>query len=337
MDTQERLVFWINELNKSDVQLVGKKCANLGELYNGGFPVPFGFALSMRAYEKFLTETGAERELRAYFSSFQADPSDPQDIPQFEKAEHFARSLLESTKMPPELEELICKYYTQLCEMVGRGDAWVSVRSSGPVSRPGQYETYLFVRTEKEVVKHIIKVWSSTFNTRSLIARARAGFPLYSDPIGVAVIEMVDAKAAGVFFSFEPSSFSLTTIAIEAAWGLGESVVSGRVPVDRWYIDRSTLEVVRAQICAKTEEFVLADPKTGGANYKPVPLECQNEPCLTADELKAVADLGLKVEAHFGQPQDIEWAIRKGESIPRSIVLLQARPQKITKGKFGLV
>ncbi|RLB04644.1 MAG: hypothetical protein DRG83_04400 [Deltaproteobacteria bacterium] len=337
MMEENQVIRWVKDVRKTDLELFGKKCANLGELYGGGFPVPFGFVIGLAAYERFLKETGARDELSTYFSTFKADPNSPQDISKFEEAERFARGLVESKKMPAELEELVMKYYSDLCRSLNKEEVWVSVRSSGPISRPGQYETYLFVRGEAEVLKHIVKVWSSTFNTRSLVARARAGLPLDYDPVGVAVIEMVDAKSAGVAFSFEPGSFSLLTMAIEGCWGLGEGVVSGRVSVDRWFVDRRTLTPVRRQIPRKTEEFVIEDPEKGGATFKLVPPERQKIPCLTEQEVKALAELTLKVEKHFGQPQDVEWAIRKDLEPPESLVLLQARPQKISKGKFGLM
>src|SRR4030042_1463967 len=194
----QKWIYRFEELGKEFNDVVGKKCANLGELMKAGFPTPPGFALSTDAYELFLKESGSIDDICKVFASLQADPNDPADLPKYEKVSQKVRSILESTKMPGYMEEVIGTYYDELCNKTKLPNISVSTRSAGPTSHPGQYESYLHVKGRDDVLQNIKKVWSSTFNQRSIVARARKSMPLYFDPIGVAVMKMVNARSAGV-------------------------------------------------------------------------------------------------------------------------------------------
>ncbi len=144
--------------------------------------------------------------------------------------------------MPKDLRDEVAEFYDELCARAGVTDVPVAARSAGPASHPGQYESYMNAAGTADVLENIVKVWSSTFNTRSLIARARKGLPLDHDPIGVAVLQMVDARAAGVMFTAEPTTADANTVVIEGSWGLGEVVVSGAVIPDNWTVDATSAE-----------------------------------------------------------------------------------------------
>ena len=113
--------------------------------------------------------------------------------------------MVDETEMPSDIASVIRQHYEALCEAAGNEAVPVATRSAGPASHPGQYETYLHIRGASEVIRNVKRVWGSTFNTRSLVARARQGLSLACDPIGVAVLEMVRAKAAGVMFTVNPA------------------------------------------------------------------------------------------------------------------------------------
>lgn len=324
----DKLVYWLDEVCREHNDVVGKKCANLGELRKGGFPVPYGFVLSLKAYNEFMQETGTYEENCRWLSTFRADAKDPKEMPKFEEASKVICNIIESKRMPDHLENIIKQYYDELCQKIDIDNVPVAVRSAGAASHPGQFESYLYVKGKLEVMAYIMKVWSSTFNTRSLINRARQNISLETSPIGVAVIQMIDAKAAGVTFTIEPSKPDFTRMTMEGNWGLGESVVSGRVTPDRWLVDRTTLKVVYSEIGQKAFEYIL-DPKTGKTTYVEVPPERQKVPCATEDEIHELAKLSKNIERHFNQPQDIEWAIKKESPLPGSIMILQTRPQKI--------
>jgi pyruvate,water dikinase len=257
----------------------------------------------LSAYEEFLEATSAGEEISAYFSRFDADPDDPRQLARFTDAAAVARAVVESKEMPAGIAAALVGFYDELSIRTGIADVPVATRSAGPASHPGQYESYLQLSGRAAVMDGIKKVWSSTFNTRSLIARARKGLPLESDPIGVAVLAMVDADAAGVMFTAEPTTADASRMIIEGSHGLGETVVGGGVIPDDWTVDAAGFTITERKIA------------TGCA-----------QGCLSDDEVIAIAKVGKRIEKHFGKPQDIEWAVdRDGPS--DAIFILQTRPE----------
>ena len=134
---------------------MGKKCANLGELTKAGFRVPPGYALGVEAYMRFMKETDVADRLLKFLSSFQADPDNVGDTPKFEKASKELRGIAETVQMPPDMKETIKNYYAELCKQACCVDLYVATRSAGPLSHPGQYETYLNVCGAEDVVRNV--------------------------------------------------------------------------------------------------------------------------------------------------------------------------------------
>ena len=320
-------IYRIEELGQEFNSVVGKKCANLGEMAKIGLRVPPGFALSLEAYKQFMVETGAANEISDYLQSLTHD---------FEKIDHFneasvaLRGILESKDMPPDMKELILAYYRETCQACGMEDVAVSTRSAGAASHPGQYETHLNVKGEADLIKKIIKVWSSTFNARSLSSRKRAGVPLDSDPIGVAVIKMVSARSAGVLFTADPNTGDRSRMIIEANWGLGESVVGGEAMPDVYILDKESLEVLERRLGSKKR--CITCQEVGVAEVETPPDQCDAF-CLTDEELKEIGRLGKILEAHFGVPQDTEWAVDQDLPCPENVILLQTRAEIIAEQK----
>ena len=328
-------IYRFDEIGSEDNDRVGKKCAQLGEMTKAGFNVPPGFALGVQAYEVFMKKSGAYEDIGYYLTKFEADPRNPSDLPKYDKASKIIRAMIETKAMPEELEDSITKYYDELCHVSGVNNVSVATRSAGPSSHPGQYETFLHVQGKQEVIRNIIKVWSSTFNQRSIHARHLAGLPLVYDPIGVAVLKMVNSKAAGVLFTLNPANGDRSKIMIEGNWGLGESVVSGSVTPDEWIVDKVVIEIVKRTISNKTLEFVF-DESTRRVRMLDVPEDRQNLPCLTDEEILELAKLGKKLERHYGTPQDIEWTIDRDLPFPGNIFFVQTRPETIwSKKKSG--
>lgn len=324
----EKWIYWLKELGTEHNNIVGKKCANLGELTKAGFHVPPGFALSVQAYDRFTKETEVTNLLLEFLKTLQADPNSVADTPKFDAASKEMRRIAESIKMPPDMETTIKTYYSELCRTTGVENLFVATRSAGPMSHPGQYETYLNVSGADDVVMNVIRVWSSTFNTRSVIARARLGLPLHYDPIGVAVLTMVDARAAGVMFSVNPVNGDESKVAIEGSFGFGEAVVSGNVTPDRYLVDKVTLEVDERVVSDKGSEFAY-NPKTREMEYKDLDPDKRKLPCLEDREVIELTKIAKKVEAHFGCPQDIEFSISRSLPFPENIFLVQARPESV--------
>jgi len=324
----EKWIYWLRELGTEHNDIVGKKCANLGELTKAGFHVPPGFALSVKAYDRFMKETEVTDRLLQFLKTFKADANNVADTMKFEEASQEMRKIVESIRMPADMEETVKNHYSELCKAAGRENVFVATRSAGPVSHPGQYETYLNVCGSDDVVRNVIRVWSSTFNTRSVIARARLGLPLNYDPIGVAVLTMVDAKAAGVMFTVNPVNGDESKVAIEASFGFGEAVVSGNVTPDRYLVDKITYEIDEKVISDKGAEFAY-NPATKEMEYKELPPEKRKLACLEEREITELTKIAKKVESHFGCPQDIEYSISGSMAFPESIFLVQARPESV--------
>ncbi|MGD0916066.1 MAG: PEP/pyruvate-binding domain-containing protein [Thermodesulfobacteriota bacterium] len=326
----ERYIFWFEELGQDQNSLVGKKCANLGEIAKIGLPVPPGFALSVRAYEEFLEETNAIQEIRSYLQRFGGGI---ESIELFNEASLGIRQIVESKKMPEGIRGKILSFYDGLCRKCNVGEVAVATRSAGPVSHPGQYETYLNVRGEQDLLEKIIKVWASSFNPRSLAFRSRKGIPLESDPIGVAVLKMVNARAAGVIFTADPNTGDLSRMILEANWGLGESVVGGESMPDTYIVIKESLQVCERKLGAKQKCVIF---KELGVVEEETPLHKRSAFCLKDEEVAEVGRLAVTLEKHFGVPQDAEWAIDEDFPFPENIVLLQTRAAVIAQKKSAV-
>ncbi|MCL5290370.1 MAG: PEP/pyruvate-binding domain-containing protein [Firmicutes bacterium] len=320
-----KLVYWIKELGQDDLNEVGKKCANLGEMTKKGLPVPPGFAISVEAYRRFMLETGINEEIQQIIRN---GGDVIGRIDQLELMSRKIRSTIESLSMPDDIKEEILSYYHELSKQARKEHLKVAVRSSGAVSMPGSYETYLYVHGDYDIIEKVIKVWSSTFNARSINHRLEKKMNLLDTPIGVAVIKMVNASAAGVLFTINPLTSDRSKMLVEANYGLGESVVSGRVGPDRYKMNRITQTVEEKVLGAKEEECVYI-PDKGGVVFQPVPENRRNGFCLSDQDLIQLLQLGKKVEAYFGGvPQDIEFAFDRDLQLKDNLFILQARPEQ---------
>jgi pyruvate,water dikinase len=315
----EKWIFWFEEIGREHNDLVGKKCANLGEMTRMGLPVPRGFSLSIKAQERFVKETNADQEVKQFVSNF----GTVQTLKQYEEVGNGLRHIIENKEMPEDMREAIMSYYDILCDKCG-AEVAVSVRSAGTVSHPGQYETYLNVKGKAEVLNKVVKVWSSIFNTRTIAALIRKRLPIENSPlIGVAVLEMVNARCAGVGFTCDPVSGDPSKMTIEGAWGLGESVVSGTQTPDKYILDKYTLDIIERVINDKAIQVV---GKGQGTVEEEVTADKRLIPCFSDEEAVRIAELAKALELHFGMPQDMEWAISTDLPFPDSIFLLQTRP-----------
>ena len=216
--------------------------------------------------------------------------------------------------------------------MTGITDLPVATRSAGPASHPGQYETFLHIMGVSNVIHHIKKVWSSTFNQRSIIARARLGLPLEYDPIGVAVLKMVNARSAGVMFTLNPVNGDPSVSVIEGNWGLGESVVSGAVNPDKWTVDKVVFEIVNTSIASKHKEFIF-EKAAGKATLVDMTDDRQDKPCLAKKEIIELVKTGIKLEKHYGMAQDTEWSIDDDLPFPDNVFMVQCRPEQVWNKK----
>ncbi|MCL0089768.1 PEP/pyruvate-binding domain-containing protein [Dehalococcoidia bacterium] len=322
----ERLIFWFEEVGAGHSDVVGRKCANLSVMSQMGMPVPPGFAISIDAYRRFIKETGVAEEIAGYVSSL----GELKTLGQLEEVSRVICSLIESKEIPMGQREDICLHYGALCIRAGIPSVPVSVRSSGPMSRPGMFDTYLNVRCKEEVLEKVKRVWSSAFSTRAIAYRISKGIPVDGDMLGVAVQKLVDTRCAGIGFTVDPVTGESSNIIIEANWGLGEGVAGGAATVDRFVIDKETLEIRDRMIGNKTVQIV---SKGEGVMREEVPPDMQSIPCIDDQQVKEIAKLAKILEDRLGQPQDLEWCIDSNLPLPESIFLLQTRTAKIAVQK----
>lgn len=324
-------LYWFDEVGQDDKELVGKKCANLGEMTKLGLRVPKGFACLVPMHEDFLNLSGAMQEIKDYLGKL---GDAPKSINQFDEMSHEIRKIIESKDFPKDMKEQILSYYKELSKKCGTHDVAVSTRSAGPVSHPGQYETYLNVKGEKDLLEKIKKVISSSFNPRSLAFRDQKKMPLEHDPIGVAVLQMVPARAAGILFTADPNTGDTSKMIIEANWGLGESVVSGELMPDEFIVNKETLEVINKKLGKKSNFIPIR--KESGVAVSQTSDEMSSTFCIGDDEIKEIGRIGILLEKHFGYPQDIEWATDQTLNLPESIILLQTRNEVIAQKKSAV-
>ena len=320
----EKWLFWFEELEEKHNDIVGKKCANLGQMVKLGMPVPPGFAISIEVYRKFLNETGTAKEMSEYVNSL--GELKGAGIGTFDEISRKIQSMIQDKEMPPEVRTRILHYYEQLCEKLNMKDAAVSVRSAGTESRPGMFETYLNVRGAEDLLQKVKKVWASAYTARAVAFRINKGFPVIGDELGVAVPKMVNSRSSGVSFTVDPVTGDDTKIILEANWGLGEGVVSGSGSVDGFVVDKETLEIVKRHVGMKTRCVMNMEK---GAEWVDVPEKMQEMPSLSDEEVIEIVKTGKSVEKQLGCPQDMEWAIDGDLPFPQNIFWLQTRPAKV--------
>jgi pyruvate,water dikinase len=236
-------------------------------------------------------------------------------------------------KFSKRIEEEISFNYQALAQVCDVHDLPVAVRSSATAedlpgaSFAGQQDTFLWVQGSDEVLKKTKLCMASLFTPRAISYRIKMGFPHEKVLISVGVQKIVDARAAGVMFTLNPTNGDPSKVVIEGNWGLGETVVSGICNPDKYVVDKVTKEIDR-KISAKECECVY-DPVRGGVAHVDTPPDRREIPCIEDQEILELARYAKRVEEYYGCPQDIEWAIDKHRPFPLNIFMVQSRPETI--------
>lgn len=288
-------------ITREDIDRVGAKMAHLGELRNRlGLKVPDGFAITAWAAKQFLDYSDLQTEIARRLQSLDID-----DLESLYAISAAIQDLIRAAPLPEALEAAIAAAVADLASRTGRTDLVLALRSSalGEDSRhdsfAGLYRTRLRV-TPAEVVQAYRDVVASKYQSRAIVYRQQRGYRHQDVLMAVGCQEMVEAVASGVLFTRPPDSLDGGELVIHAARGLGEQIVDGLADYDRYRVQRENPHAVHIDR--------LAEPMRG--------------PCLDNAQIVALTRIGLRVEAHFGLAQDIEWALdAQGE-----LYLLQARP-----------
>ena len=307
------------DLNKSDIPIAGGKGANLGELTQAGIPVPPGFVVTAQTYEKFMLETGINDKVLSIL-----DEIDINDTKALQAASEEIKAIINEAPIPEDMILFITEAYNQLCQRFDGDDVEVAIRSSATAedlpeaSFAGQQDTYLYVSGIDAVLEYIRKCWASLFEARAIFYREENDFEHAKVLIAVVVQKMANADKAGVMFTVNPSTGEEIAL-IEGSWGLGEAVVSGDVTPDNYQVDKADNSVINVTISDKKVMYINDENET--SIKVDVPEEKRNERVLSDEELIELTEMGKRIQAHYGEPMDTEWAFENGE-----LFLLQARP-----------
>ena len=295
-----------SELSRAeDVPYAGGKGANLGELTAAGLPVPPGYVVGAPAYAAFCDGGGLRDRIEARLAEL-----DVEDTSELDAAASAVREMVEAEPIPDWLAEAIAGAYRELA--ADDPEAPVAVRSSATAedtesaSFAGMNETFLNVRGPDAVVDAVRRCWSSLFGARTIYYRAKRGFGQADMDIAVVVQRQILATRAGVMFTIDPASGAEDRLIIEGSFGLGESVVSGSVSPDRYVVNKSDLAILARDVMRK--ELVIEPQAGGGTVTRELSEEEALQPVLSDDEVREVAELGVRIEAHYESPQDTEWA-----------------------------
>jgi len=339
MSKENPFVIWYKDLTIDDVPKVGGKNAALGEMVGELLPlgvrVPDGFAITADAYNHFLDSTN----LRGRINDTLAD-LDTHDVRQLQEKGKAVREMILAEELPEDLKTAVVTSYQELCEKEGTQD--VAVRSSATAedlpgaSFAGQQETYLNVVGDEDVLEATKKCIASLFTDRAISYRFDKGFSHTDAALSVGVQKMVrsDKATSGVMFSIDTETGFDKVVIIDAAYGLGEMVVQGKVTPDSFTVFKPSLEkglhgVIGRDIGSKEVKMVYGEKE---GKIVDVPEEDRSRYCMTDEELEQLARWALEIEKHFStkhghyQPMDMEWA---KDGITGELYIVQARPETV--------
>ena len=305
------MILDFNEIKKEDVLVAGGKGANLGEMTSAKINVPSGFVITADAYRDFLKVNGIDILIE---NGIKKSVDDERKL--LNEAERF-RGKIKSGKFPERLENAIREKYFNL-----GNNTRVAVRSSATAedlpdaSFAGQQETYLNVQGIESVLNAVRNCYASLWGNRAVSYRFHQGYDQTSVSIAVVIQEMIESEKSGVLFTVNPVNKKENEMQINASFGLGESVVSGRVTADSYIIDKSG-EIAQVNIGSKETQIIYGDKETVEVA---VSSDKRKTRALNDREILELMKCGLEIEKHYGMPMDIEWAIKND-----IVYILQAR------------
>ncbi len=310
----DRYVLGFQEIDQTQGTVVGGKGAHLGELSRiEGIRVPAGFCVTTDAYQRIMAEPPSIDDRLDRLSRLKLD-----DREAIRTLSAEIRQTLEGIAIPDDLAAAITRPLARLGEQ-----AAYAVRSSATAedlptaSFAGQQDTYLNVVGPAAILQHVSRCWASLFTERAVIYRLRNGFDSRKVHMAVVVQQMVFPKAAGILFTADPITANRKVASVEASFGLGEALVSGLVNADVYKVRDG--EVVAKAI--GTKQLAIYASSAGGTQEQAIEPERQEQPALTDVQVVRLVQLGRRIEAHFGRPQDIEWCL-----VDDGFQIVQSRP-----------
>lgn len=327
----------LREIDKQDVRIAGGKGASLGEMTRAGIPVPPGFVVLARAFERFLEETDLNVEIDAMLHTV-----NHREMHTIEHASEKIQAMILKARMPENIASEIRKGFKKL------GAQFVAVRSSATAEDSseaawaGQLDSFLNT-TKDNLLQNVQKCWTSLFTPRAIFYR----FELFdksqtadkrglktqmhadTEKISVAVVvqRMVESEVSGIAFSVHPVTEDRNQLIIEAGFGLGEPIVSGQVTPDSYVVEKQPRRIIDKNISVQERALYQASlylskvEQKGGNEWVGVPEAKSGKQKLSNEQILELAELILKIEEHYGFPCDIEWALAEDK-----FYILQSRP-----------
>lgn len=318
---------------KEMVDVVGGKSAHLGEAQNRlHLPIPQGFAITTNAFDAFLAHNDLVEEINKRKLAIEIN-----DVESIREASEEIQAIIKAAQLPEALAAAILASYEDMARRLGQGaDLRVSLRSSAigedsDLSYAGQYLTVLNV-TAADLLSTYKAIIASLYTPQAISYRLVKGIRDEDTAMSVACLQMIEAKASGVMYSRHPVHILEDNIIINAVWGLGPYAVEGILNPDTYVLAKDAALTILA-IEVKPKPVQLVNKPTGGVEERPVPPELQEAPCLTPEQMQTLASYALKLEKHYGVPQDIEWALDQDDRL----LILQARPLQLKAPAAGEV
>ncbi|WP_339294022.1 phosphoenolpyruvate synthase [Paenibacillus sp. FSL W7-1279] len=308
------LVLDFQEMDKKQLGLVGGKGLHLGELSKiAGIRVPEGFCVTTIGYQRAIEQNETYQSMLNRLTMLSAEDRD-----QIVEISRKIRQTIMELEIPSDVVTAVTRYLSRF----GEEQAY-AVRSSATAedlphaSFAGQQDTYLNIIGVDAIMQHISKCWASLFTDRAVIYRMQNGFDHRQVYLSVVVQRMVFPEASGILFTADPMTSNRNLLSIDAGFGLGEALVSGLVSADGYKVREG--EIIEKRIAAKT--LAIYGRKEGGTETKQIDPDQQTSQTLTDEQILQLARIGRQIEAHFGQPQDIEWCLAQD-----TFYIVQSRP-----------
>jgi pyruvate,water dikinase len=338
-----RFIRWFRDITMADVGLVGGKNASLGEMYREliprGISVPNGFATTADGYRQVLHVGGLAQTIQSILADLNTA-----DLTNLAERGRRVREAILATSFPADLQNEILEAYSELCAEYG-AETDVAVRSSATAedlpdaSFAGQQESFLNIRGERALLDACQQCLASLFTDRAISYRVDKGFDHFAVALSIGVQQMVrsDLAAAGVVFTLDTESGFPDVVLINSSYGLGESVVKGRVDPDEFLVFKPTLQqgfrpILKRAVGAKQEKLIYATRGGRSTRIVPVPTEERERLSITDNEVLTLARWGCVIEEHYSRraghpmPMDIEWA---KDGATGELFILQARPETV--------
>jgi pyruvate,water dikinase len=343
----EKNILWFNEIGISQLEQVGGKNANLGEMFNQlgeqSILVPNGFATSASMYRTFMADNQLnhfiEEQLRHYQNGQQSISETGRQI----------RQRITQARFSPQQEQDIAESYKKLCDQMKQPDMAVAVRSSATAedlptaSFAGQQESYLNIRGADSLIKHCLLCYASLYTDRAIVYRQEQGFAHHQVALSIGVQQMIQSDASGVAFTLDTENGFPDAVLINGSWGLGEMIVKGSVTPDRYMVykpfldNRNLLPIIEKTCGSKQQKMVYASENSETPTAIVETSQAEQETLVLDDgEILQLARWATAIEKHYSQHKgsvqamDIEWA-RDTQS--RQLYIVQARPETIESQK----